>query len=142
MKTRFTLLLLLITTVVFAQKKQTQQIATIEQKRYNAMIAADTALVGSTMANDCVYYHSNGMLDTKQSLLTSIASKELVHKKIDITQSNTRIYKRNTAIVNGKCIYDITYHGTEMQLQFVFTNVYTKHRGKWLLVHRQTTKLG
>jgi ketosteroid isomerase-like protein len=141
MKIQFTLLFLQIATVVFAQKKQILQIAIIEQNRYNAMIAADTALVGSMMANDCVYYHSNGMLDTKQSLLTSIASKELVHKKINITQATTRIYKRNTAIVNGKCIYDITYRGTEMQLQFVFTNVYIKQRGKWLLVHRQTTKL-
>jgi Domain of unknown function (DUF4440) len=135
------IILLLLSTAGIANKKQYQRILLAEQQRYDAMIDADTFALAGMMANSLVYYHSNGKLDTKQSLITSIASKELVHKKITIEENLVRIYHRKSAIVTGKCIYEIEYHNTPMILHFVFTNVYTKLHGQWILVNRQTTKI-
>jgi hypothetical protein len=136
---------LLYSIVLFAQmafgKNAKQKILLAETTRYAAMIAQDTFALAGMMANSLVYYHSNGMLDTKQSLLQSIATKELVHKNITIQDALVRVYQRKTAIVSGKCTYDIMYKGTAMQLHFVYVNVYTKLKGHWLLVNRQTTKI-
>jgi Domain of unknown function (DUF4440) len=117
------------------------QILRAEQLRYDAMIALDTNALKSMLAPSLQYYHSNGKLDTKQSLLISIGSKELVHQAITIEENLVRIFKRNTAIVSGKCVYKIIYHNVPMVLHFVFTNVYIRRRGKWLLANRQTTKI-
>lgn len=123
----------------FAQKSK--KLDAIEKKRYDLMIAQDTAALSKVLAPSLQYYHSNGMLDTKQSLLNSIGSKELVHKAITIDEHVNRIYRKKFAIVTGKCTYDINYKGNDMVLNFVFTNTYYKYKGRWLLISRQTTKI-
>jgi hypothetical protein len=123
------------------QCNQRTAVLKTEQQRYDAMINADTNELHYLLAPSLIYYHSNGKLDTKQSLLQSIATKELVHKKITIENNAVRIYQRKTAIVTGNCIYDITYHNTPMTLHFVYTNVLIRLHEKWILVSRQTTKI-
>jgi hypothetical protein len=124
----------------FAKGKLLQKIGELERVRYNLMVQADTAALGKLIHNNCQYYHSNGMLDTKQKLLQSIATKELVHKNIVVTDAYYRFFK-STAIVTGKATYDIVWKGEPMLLIFAFTNVYAKVKGKWLLVNRNTVKL-
>ena len=133
---------ILLMQICIAQAKNAKQkLLLAETVRYNAMIAQDTFALAGMIANSLVYYHSNGKLDTKQSLLQSIASKELVHQKITIQDALVRVYQRKTGIVSGKCVYDIIYKGNAMQLHFVYVNVYTKLKGHWILVNRQTTKI-
>jgi ketosteroid isomerase-like protein len=120
---------------------QTNAIEQIEQKRYRLMQLADTAALAAIMDDNCVYIHSNGMIDTKQSFLQSIATKNLIHKNITIQESAIRMLTKKVAVVTGKCVYDITYHNEDMVLKFVFTNIYQKQKGKWLLVNRQTSPL-
>jgi carbonic anhydrase len=141
MKKWILLCLLMLPILASNAKNAKQKILQAETDRYNAMIAQDTFALAGMIANSVVYYHSNGILDTKQSLLQSIATKELVHKNITIEDAMVRVYQRKTAIVSGKCMYDIIYKNTPMQLHFVYVNVYTKLKGKWILVNRQTTKI-
>jgi hypothetical protein len=142
MKNIFYLFLLQFSiTLCYANNKQRNKVLLAEQQRYTAMINSDTTELNYQLAPSLIYYHSNGKLDTKQSLINSIATKELVHKKITIEENIVRIYQRKTAIVTGKCIYEIEYHNTPITLHFVFTNVYTKLHGQWILVNRQTTKI-
>lgn len=124
-----------------ANAQKAAKLAKLEAQRYKLMIAQDTAALSSLLAPSLQYYHSNGMLDTKQSLLVSIATKELVHKRITITEATNRLYRKKFGIVTGRATYEINYKGTDMVLDFVFTNVYYKLKGKWLLISRQTTKV-
>jgi hypothetical protein len=123
----------------FAQKQNAIQ--ALEQKRYQLMIAGDTAELYNMLAPSLLYYHSNCRIDTKESFLMSIATKEIVHKNISVLSSSIRTYRKRTAIVTGTAMYDIVYQGKEMNLQMLFTNVYIKVHGHWLLVNRQTTKI-
>jgi carbonic anhydrase len=132
--------LLCITNVVIA-KNAKQKIIEAENARYQAMIAQDTFALAGMLANSLQYYHSNGKLDTKQSILQSIATKELVHNNITIEEALVRVYQKKSALVSGKCKYDIVYKEVPMQLHFVYVNVYTRLKGKWILVNRQTTKI-
>ncbi len=134
----FVIVILLFATIhVQAQVKALQD---AEQQRYALMIAGDTTALSTMLAPSLIYYHSNGMADTKQSFLQSIATKTLVHKNITVEEQTTRKYGRKMGVVTGKCTYYINYNGEDMTLHFVFTNMYYKFKGKWLLVSRQTTK--
>jgi Domain of unknown function (DUF4440) len=113
----------------------------IDRQRYDLMIAQDTASLSSMIAPSLVYIHSNGMIDTKQSLLESIGTKTLVHKSISTSEDKVRVYRKRFAIVTGKAIYNINYHNEDMTLNFVYTNVYYKLKGHWILISRQTSPL-
>jgi hypothetical protein len=140
MKKNFYVLILLLKFIqVSAQNKTTIEL--LEQQRYKLMIAADTSELRFMLAPSLLYYHSNCRVDTKESFLKSIATKELEHKNITVLSSSTRIYRKRTAIVTGVAVYDIVYEGKAMNLTMLYTNVYIKTHGHWLLVSRQTTKL-
>jgi hypothetical protein len=121
--------------------KAQHKLLQIDRQRYDLMIAKDTANLSAMMAPSLVYIHSNGMVDTKQSLLESIGTKTLIHKSITTSEDNVRIYKKRFAIITGKAVYDINYHNEDMNLKFVYTNVYYKLKGRWILVSRQTSPL-
>jgi ketosteroid isomerase-like protein len=126
--------------IAIAQSKKQQQLLAIDAQRYKYMIAKDTSNLSALIAPSVQYIHSNGLIDTKQSLLQSIATGELIHKQITTTNNTVRIYRKNTAIITGEAIYNINYKGKDMTLNFVYTNVYYKLKGHWLLVHRHTCK--
>jgi Domain of unknown function (DUF4440) len=140
-KCKYFLALSFLISTIKCEAQKANVLKKIEAKRYALMIAEDTAGLSKMLAPSLQYYHSNGMLDSKTSLLNSIATKELKHKNITITNATYRIYRKNFGIVTGRCTYDINYKSYDMVLDFVFTNVYYKNKGKWLLVSRQTTKL-
>ncbi len=117
------------------------KIMQLEQLRYQAMIQVDTEFLQQAMAANVVYIHSNGMVDSKTSLIHSIVTKELIHKKITTTHEHVRFYKRKFAIVNGESIYEINWRGQDMILHFYHTNVYYKVKRKWILINRQTSKI-
>ncbi|MFM2388402.1 MAG: hypothetical protein RL660_3159 [Bacteroidota bacterium] len=130
------IVLTLTSTIANAQKK----ILKAEADRYAAMIAQDTATLSAMLSSDLVYIHSNGMTDTKQSFLNSVATKTLVHKKITTSNVVVRKYK-DVAIVTGNATYDINYKNADMVLEFVFTNVYKKKKDKWILISRHTCRV-
>jgi hypothetical protein len=133
-----TITLLCCSNTLFAQSSN---LLTVERQRYDAMIAQDTNALAAMLAHSLQYIHSNGMVDTKQSLLQSIATKTLVHKSITTSKVCTRIYQRKFAIITGEAVYDINYKNMDMVLHFVYTNVYRKFRGHWILINRQTSPL-
>jgi hypothetical protein len=139
MKIIYTFLLCILATSLFANERA--KILVLERQRYNLMEASDTTELSFLIASSVMYIHSNGMLDTKTSFLNSIATKELVHKKITTSEEVVRLYHKKMAIVTGKSIYDINWRGQDMTLNFFHTNVYYKVRGKWLLINRQTSKI-
>lgn len=135
------LILILCSIAMSSLAQKAKKLKVVESARYKAFIDGDTSKIAPMLAPSLVYYHSNGMKDTKQSLLESIASKKLIHKDIQVPVAKYRVYGRRMGVVTGACVYDINYLGKDMKLNFIFTNVYFKLRGKWLLVSRQTTKV-
>jgi hypothetical protein len=135
--------LVVIIFALFYSVKTTAQhkLLEIDRQRYNLMIAQDTANLGAMLAPSLGYIHSNGMIDTKQSLLESIGNRTLIHKSINTTEDKVRIYKKRFAIITGKAVYNINYLKQDMTLQFVYTNVYYKLKGHWILISRQASPL-
>ncbi len=50
------------------------ELSLVEGELYRAMIARDDSLLPELLADDLVYIHSNGVSETKQAYLASVAA--------------------------------------------------------------------
>ena len=113
----------------------------VEAEWARALVAADVAALDGIFADDLVYVHSTGGIDTKQKFLDSIKSGSLRFKAVTPRDVRVRSYG-NVGVVNA--LYDLILssrggNATMMTIQYV--NVWVKERGKWSLVTQQTTRL-
>jgi hypothetical protein len=127
---------------VRAQNMDTVKVMAIEKQRFLAMIKKDTAFLYQSLANDLLYCHTTGEVDTKESFIRSIADRMLDYKEMDLQGANTRSYK-NTVIINGK-MHIILYSKRDSKLldfTIKYLDVYHKHGKKWQLVAWQSARL-
>jgi hypothetical protein len=134
-------LLLLIFTNAFALLKPTKQnLQEAELNRFKVMIAADKLGLDKAIHKDLYYCHSSATIDNKESYIESIVSKKTIYHKIDIEETNARVYGNtgiNTGILNVINLKD----GIEQPVNRIrYTGVYLFEEGRWQLVSWQTTK--
>lgn len=91
--------------------------------------------------NNLHYLHSNGWIQTKRDVIDDLKKGKPVYDNIQVEESAVALYP-GCAIVTGKG----TFRGrqadqTEFNIRLLYTEVYIKSKKKWLLAHRQATKL-
>src|SRR5712692_1504732 len=69
-----------------------KEIRTLEAQRFQAMIQLDMASLNRILAEDLVYTHSGGFVDTKTSYLDSLKSGALKYESVDTDQVRVRVY--------------------------------------------------
>jgi len=136
----FLFFLLLTTTLLGQNKPTTQSLHEAELNRFKAMIAVDKKGLDQSIHKDLYYCHSSATIDTKDSYIQSIVSKNTIYHKIDIEETNARVYGNigiNTGILNVINLKD----GVEQPVNRIrYTGVYLYEDGRWQLVSWQTTK--
>ena len=118
---------------------QKEAISRIETKRYEAMTTKDTNYLKFILADDLVYTHSNGLVETKNEFIQSIISGKIVYGKIGIKEQRIRCYDR-TAIIHGILHVEGSLNGKEFLIDLRYTNVYIKNTD-WKLVAWQSLKM-
>lgn len=131
---------MLFFTQVFAIKPTQKSLQEAEQNRFKAMIAVDQKGLDQSIHKDLYYCHSSATIDNKESYIESILSKKTIYHKIDIEETNARVYGNtgiNTGILNVINIKD----GVEQPVNRIrYTGIYLFENGRWQLVSWQTTK--
>ncbi len=135
------LLLFLVWSTSFAGIKPSKQsLQDAEINRFKSMIAVDKNGLDKSIHKDLYYCHSSATIDNKESYIESIVSKKTIYHKIDIEESNARVYGNigiNTGILNVINLKD----GVEQPVNRIrYTGVYLFEDGRWQLVSWQTTK--
>lgn len=127
-------------TQVLAIKPTKQSLQEAEQNRFKAMVAVDKKGLDQSIHKDLYYCHSSAVIDNKESYIESILSKKTIYHKIDIEETNARVYGNtgiNTGILNVINLKD----GVEQPVNRIrYTGVYLFENGRWQLVSWQTTK--
>ena len=116
------------------------EITQLEQQRIAAMMAADTATLDRILSPDLSYTHSSGKLETKEQFLDGIRTGALKYKTVAPEGLSVRLYD-STAVVTGRCHFQVEAEGRPLDLQVRFTDVYVKRSGAWQLVAWQSTRL-
>jgi len=137
MKIRITIVLLFISSFIFAQTSFLKDAVT---KLDKALIAKDTVLLKQLLHKDLTYGHSNGWIETKADVIKDLISGKLAYDKIESrevkwTVANDVATMRSTTEVN----YSLDNKPGELKLHVL--QVWLKTNKGWQLLSRQSTKL-
>jgi hypothetical protein len=112
----------------------------VERARFKAWVAADAAAVGPMLAEDLVYCHSTGVCQNKAELIDFVSSGKQRYVAMDVVSMEAREVD-GAVVVNGKLNVGVETAGKPDAFQVVYTDVYSKRNGKWVLVSWQSTRL-
>lgn len=111
-----------------------------DSQRYRAMIERDLPTLDRRLADDMVYMHSKGTVDTKASLMAALEERKFSFKSAETRDTAVRIYG-DTAILHGKVTLVVEVGGIEHVAENSFTTVWVHQDGNWRLAHWQSTPL-
>lgn len=130
---------LLLLSSALAQTPE-ERISQLERRRFEAQVRKDVATLREVLADQLLYTHSNGKVDTKTSFIAAIESGASSYKDVVIEEEVIRLTGR-TAVVSGVVRLQSISNGTWIPLHLRYTDVYTKQSGKWRMVAWQSLRL-
>ena len=131
-------LLLLSAGQVFADAAG--DIQKLEQERFTAYVKGDVAALDRIFADDLVYFHSNGMSDSKSAVLQSFASGELKISRFDGEEIQVRQIG-DVMVATGLVHVDLVNKGNPAKFDLRYTVIYVYQGGQWRLVHVQNARV-
>jgi hypothetical protein len=117
-----------------------QSILTLSKKKFDWMVSKNIDSLKSVLDDRLKYVHSNGWTQSKQEVLDDFISGKLDYQKIEITEASARVYD-NTVIVIGKGKFSGQVSKNPFALDLLYTEVYIREIGRWLLASRHSSKL-
>ena len=112
----------------------------VQARRFAAMIAVDTAELGSILAPTLTYTHTTGHTETKAQFLAALRSQTLTYESIEPDSLQVRIH-RGTAVVTGRSAMQVTANGRGLSFEIRFVEVYQWNDARWQLLAWQSTRL-
>lgn len=111
-----------------------------EERRLQAMEKTDAGILNRILADDLVYVHSSGRVQTKAELIGSLVSGELEYVSAQLEEIKVRGYG-STAVATGIAAMQVRSASQEAKLRVRFTDVYVRIEGRWQMVSWQSTRL-
>ena len=99
----------------------------------------DTAALRRLLGDDLVYVHSNGLVESKDHLIETLAIRRMVYDSIVPLEMSHRIFGE-AAVGNGKVRVQAQMGGQTLRVDLLFTTVHVRRRGVWQLVAWQSTR--
>jgi ketosteroid isomerase-like protein len=116
------------------------ELAGIEKQRFAAMLAADVAALDRLLSPDLTYTHSSARVETKQEYIEAIKTGASKYKVIEPEDIRVRVYG-STAVLTGRCRFEVTSGGQDLKLRVRYTDVYVNRDGAWRMVAWQSTRI-
>ncbi len=112
-----------------------------DRMRIDAMITGDMGALDALLHEDLIYTHSNGNVDTKTSLMETLAQGDIDYLKIERGAEEVRL-GRNAGVVSAPVEMEVAAGGQLHQITVVYTAVYFWQDGRWQLVAYQSASTG
>ena len=117
------------------------EVSKIDARRVEALLKADLKALDQIYADNMVYVHSAGKIDTKKGYLASLASGNLVYVSISYQPpAKVLVAGSNTAVVTGTASLEVKNKaGKSTQRKLTTTTVYARTAAGWQAVSYQAT---
>jgi Domain of unknown function (DUF4440) len=136
-----TVALSLYTLAAVAQKKEEQAVADAVKQLNQAMVDANHIALDQLTAQQLSYGHSSGLIEDKDTYITSIVDGKFGFTSIDLSEQTIAV-SDNTAIVRHRFEAKTDDKGKDPGAARLFVlQVWQKQKGKWLLLARQATRI-
>lgn len=99
------------------------QVLQAENERYAAMVKPDYAVLEKLIADNAVYSHSTGTVQSKRQFIDSLKNGSMRYRKITPTLPLIRFYG-DIAILNGVGDFEVTLNDNEESARLVYTAIY------------------
>jgi len=125
------------------EKTPEKEVLRVENERIQAVLHRDTAALEQLLADELVYTHSTGRVDSKAQFIHSIQSGDLNYLAMKHSNLDARVYG-DVAVLTGRSAVKVKSPHTENQivdLDLRFLNVYAKRNGQWQQLAWQSTRI-
>ncbi len=126
-------------TVAFAAEGE-DDIRKAEAAWAAAVKAADQTKLNQMLGDGLVYTHSTGIVDTKSEYLSKMKLGTQKYTSVEASGMGVHMYK-DTAVVNATARMTGTTKDVPFDNKLLYTHVWVKQGGRWVLVAHQTTKI-
>ena len=116
------------------------QVSATQAARFQAMTNADVDALNDVLADDLVYAHTTGTIDSKSSMIENIGSGAADYEQIEATDSRIRLFS-DVAVVTGSANLRVSVGDQVHQVFIRFIEVYAFRDDQWRLVSWQSTRV-
>ena len=111
-----------------------------DDARIAAMTAADTVALAPLLSPDLRYSHSNGVVDTKASLLELIGGKATRYISYRLVERGVRFASPEIALEHGRAEVVLEKDGKQTEATFLFLAVWRFEDGAWRFLEWQSAR--
>ncbi|MFD7407848.1 nuclear transport factor 2 family protein [Streptomyces sp. NPDC059866] len=105
----------------------------LERRRWEALLASDTAALHELFADRMVYTHSNALVDSKSSYIKAIEDGSVRYVAVESTGEEVRVFG-STAVVTGRAVIDARTGGQDRRAVARYSAVWAETAGRWQFV--------
>lgn len=113
-------------------------VVAVDRLRRQLCLAADADGLAPLLADDLIYIHTSGLIDTKQTFLSRLASGDLHYHVIDPGAFSVRDHG-DAARVSGDVHIEVTASSVFKDLRARFVQVWVRSGDGWQLEYWQST---
>ncbi len=135
------LLFSLSMTGVFAQVPTAADIEKLDDRWGKAIVAHDVATLEKLLADDLIYGHASGVLDTKEKYIAKIQSGKQVYAALERKNVQVRILDANNAVTHSWSHVTGTNQDGKFDDKLMMLHIWTRRKGAWQLVGHQTARV-
>ncbi|BBM85396.1 nuclear transport factor 2 family protein [Candidatus Uabimicrobium amorphum] len=134
-------IILCVASIVLLHAQSQKAIIELEKQRYVAMTENDQPFLQKILADDLIFTHANGVVESKTSFLQRLNKKDLIYRSIQLQDVKAKIYE-NCAVVTGTSNIIAQGGKQKVNLSLRFTTVYILNKAKkWKVVAYQSTRI-
>jgi hypothetical protein len=142
MKSLATLLtLLLALTASGAEHPELAQVAAADDARVAAMLAPTREKLDAVLSSGLRYAHSNGQVDTKDALITSLTDGSATYSKYAYQERTFTFPAPGLALMAGRFDVKAVVKGNAAESTISFLAVWQLEQGKWKFLAWQSCKV-
>ena len=134
------LFLLFYSHQISAQGSWKTALPEVETARFRAMTQKDTLQLRTLLADELVYIHSNGLVETRADHLRSIAGGKIEYRSMNRDTVAVRRHGK-IGLTNGIVRVQGALEGKPFELRLRYTAVYRYQKKRWQLLNWQSTKM-
>lgn len=112
-----------------------------EDARFAAMVKADTAALARMLADDLIYVHSTGSLETKDEFLNAIGARTLRYMSFMPEERRVIVLNSSSAVIVGRVRGTVMLKDRQADLDARYTGVYHRVGDGWKLRAWQSTRI-
>lgn len=135
MKACLTIMLLLFSTIAFAQSQGETNLLKLSDQIFKWEVEGKFDSLENALASRLVVLNSAGATQTKTQYMARLKGENFVHNTIQVEQS-TAVISDNTGTVTGKGIFNVTANGKQSSLHLTYLEVFTRpsEEREWTLL--------